>query len=272
AKAAGKQPVAKRTISFDLARVEKLTGLKLKDSEIKGILDKLGFELEEKGKGYKVTVPTWRPDVHGPADLVEEVVRIAGLDRIPSTPMARAEGVARPVLTEGQKRSRRVRRTLAGRGLVEAVTWSFVPRTHAEAFGGGSDALELANPISTEMSSMRPSLLPGLLDAVKRNRNRGFADLALFEVGQAYRGNAPEDQFMAACGVRAGASPLTGSGRHWSGAAAEVGVFDAKADVVALLGELGFDAMKAQITRDAPAWFHPGRSPALRLGPKRSAD
>jgi len=268
AKVAGKQPVAKRTISFDLARVEKLAGLKLKDSEIKGILEKLGFELEEKGKGYKVTVPTWRPDIHGPVDLVEEIVRIAGLDRIPSTPMARADGVARPVLTERQKRSRRARRTLAGRGLVEAVTWSFIPRAAAKLFGGGTDALELANPISSEMSSMRPSLLPGLLDAVKRNRNRGFSDVALFELGQAYRGEAPEEQFTAAAGLRAGTAKLAGGGRHWDGSAGDVDAFEAKADVFAVLGALGFDPGKAQITRDAPAWYHPGRSASLRLGPK----
>jgi phenylalanyl-tRNA synthetase beta chain len=182
--------------------------------------------------------------------------------------MARADGVARPVLTERQKRSRRGRRTLAGRGLVEAVTWSFIPRAHAKAFGGGADALELANPISSEMSSMRPSLLPGLLDAMKRNRNRGFADAALFELGQAYRGEAPEDQFIAAAGLRAGTGKLGGSGRHWDGSAAEVDAFDAKADVFAVLDALGFDPAKAQITRDAPPWYHPGRSGALRLGPK----
>jgi phenylalanyl-tRNA synthetase beta chain len=199
---------------------------------------------------------------------VEEVVRIAGLDKVPSAPMPRLDGVARPVLTEGQRRVRRARRALAARGLVEAVTWSFIPRATARVFGGGQDALELANPISTEMSSMRPSLLPGLLSAVQRNRNRGFVDLGLFEVGQAYRGDAPEDQFIAASGVRAGAAPLVGPGRHWSGAAQEVGLFDAKGDVVALLAELGFDAAKAQLTRDAPAWFHPGRSATLRLGPK----
>ena len=268
AKVAGKAPAAKRVIAFDFARVEKLTGLKLKDSEIKSILEKLGCELEEKGKSVKVSLPTWRPDLHGAADLVEEVVRIAGLDRLPSTPMPRADGVARPVLTERQRRARRARRMLAGRGLVEAVTWSFIARGAAKAFGGGSDALELANPISSEMSSMRPSLLPGLLDAVKRNRNRGFADAALFELGQAYRGELPEEQFVAAAGVRAGSAKLTGSGRHWDGAAGAVDVFDAKADVFAVLAALGFDAGKAQITRDAPAWYHPGRSGVLRLGPK----
>jgi phenylalanyl-tRNA synthetase beta chain len=157
---------------------------------------------------------------------------------------------------------------LAGRGLTEAITWSFIPRATAQAFGGGQDALELANPISTEMSSMRPSLLPGLLAAVQRNRNRGFADLGLFEVGQAYRGDTPEDQYISAAGVRAGAATLTGAGRHWAGSAPEAGLYDAKADVAALLVELGFDAAKAQVTREAPAWFHPGRSGALRLGPK----
>jgi phenylalanyl-tRNA synthetase beta chain len=215
-----------------------------------------------------VTLPTWRPDLHGPADLVEEVVRIAGLDRVPSTPMTRPAGIARPVLTERQKRARRARRTLAARGLVEAVTWSFVPRAEARIFGGGADALELANPISTEMSSMRPSLLPGLLTASQRNRNRGFADLALFELGQAYRGDAPEDQYLAAAAVRAGTAKVGGSGRHWDGAAGEVDLFDAKADVFAVLAALGFDPNKAQITRDAPAWYHPGRSGTLRLGPK----
>src|SRR6185436_9682564 len=152
-------------------------------------------------------------------------------------------------LTETQRRVRRARRALAGRGMTEAITWSFISRATAGAFGGGQDALELANPISSEMSSMRPSLLPGLLAAVQRNRNRGFADIALFEVGQAYRGDAPEDQYIAASGVRAGAAALIGAGRHWAGPAQEVAFYDAKADVVALLAALGLDADKAQATR-----------------------
>jgi phenylalanyl-tRNA synthetase beta chain len=267
-KVAGAPPDRKTVISFSSSLVEKLGGIKLEEKAIRGTLERLGFVVDGSGPSVKVTPPSWRPDVYGAADLVEEVVRIVGLDKVPAAPMPRLGGVARPVLTEGQRRVRRARRTLAARGLVEAITWSFISRNAARAFGGGQEALELANPISTEMSSMRPSLLPGLLFAVQRNRNRGFADLGLFEVGQAYRGNAPEDQFIAASGVRAGAAPLTGAGRHWSGAAAEVGLFDAKADVVALLGELGFDATKAQVARDAPAWFHPGRSAVLRLGPK----
>lgn len=267
-KVAGKQPDDKRVIDFDYGRVAKLSGIDIKDAEIKTILEALGCTIAGKGKAAKVTVPTWRPDIHGAADLVEEVVRIAGLDRIPLTPLERPEGVARPVLTDRQKRARRARRTLAARGLVEAVTWSFLPEGEAKAFGGGDKALELANPISVEMTFMRPGLLPGLLTALKRNQNRGFGDAALFELGQAYRGEKPEDQYNSATGVRAGSAKASGSGRHWDGAAKSVDVFDAKADVLAVLASLGFDPSKAQVTRDAPEWYHPGRSGTLRLGPK----
>ncbi|MFT3733241.1 MAG: phenylalanine--tRNA ligase subunit beta [Hyphomicrobium sp.] len=268
AKVAGKEPIEERVIAFDFAHVEKLSGVKLKDAEISDILKALGFTIAGKPNAAKVTVPTWRPDVHGPADLVEEVVRIAGLDRIPATPLPRDEGITRAVLTEKQKRARRARRLLAARGFVEAVTWSFITKDQAVHFGGGTPALDLANPISVDMSSMRPGLLPGLLTSVTRNRNRGAADVALFELGQAYRGEKPEDQYLSAAGVRAGTAHFTGSGRHWDGNAAPVGVFDVKADVLAALSALGIDPAKAQITRDAPHWYHPGRSGALKLGPK----
>ena len=268
AKVAGREPIENRVIPFDFARVEKLTGVKLPEAEISKILTALGFKIEGKPGAAKVTVPTWRPDVHGAADLVEEVVRIAGLDLIPSTPLPRLDGVARPVLTEKQKRARRARRLLASRGFVEAVTWSFIPKDQAVHFGGGTEALDLANPISTEMSSMRPGLLPGLLTAVTRNRNRGASDVALFELGQAYRGEKPEDQYLSAAAVRAGTARFNGSGRHWNGSTAAVDIFDVKADVFAALAALGLDANKAQITRDCPPWYHPGRSGTLRLGPK----
>jgi phenylalanyl-tRNA synthetase beta chain len=268
ARVAGKPPIKTKVVPFNFKRIEKLAGLQLPDAQIRKTLDALGFNVAGKGETVEVTVPTWRPDVHGPADIVEEVARIAGLETVPSAPMPRPHGVARPVLTEKQKRVRRARRVVAGRGFVEAVTWSFIPRRHAEIFGGGQQTLELANPISTEMSSMRPSLLPGLLPALQRNRNRGLADVALFELGQAYRGDKPEDQVMAISGARAGTAVLAGSGRLWDGSNAEPGFFDAKADVFALLAALGVDATRAQITRDAPAWFHPGRSACLRLGPK----
>ena len=268
AKVAGKEPIEARVIPFDFARVEKLTGVKLSDAEISKTLQALGFKIDGKPNASKVTVPTWRPDVHGGADLVEEVVRIAGLDRVPATPLPRAHGITRAVLTEKQKRARRTRRLLASRGFVEAVTWSFIPKDQATHFGGGAPSLDLANPISTEMSSMRPGLLAGLLTAVTRNRNRGTADVALFELGQAYRGDKPEDQYLSAAGVRAGTATLDGAGRHWDGKAEAAGLFDVKADVFAALAALGVDANKAQITRDCPAWYHPGRSGTLRLGPK----
>jgi phenylalanyl-tRNA synthetase beta chain len=255
-------------VDFDFAHIRKLAGLEIKESEARKILVALGFEVSGKGATVKVTAPSWRPDVHGTADIVEEVARIVGLDIIPSAPMSRLHGVSQPVLTTAQRRARRARRMMAGRGLVEAVTWSFIPRQHAHLFGGGQDSLELDNPISTEMSSMRPSLLPGLLTAAQKNRNRGFTDVGLFELGQIYRGDRPEDQLIAAAAVRAGTALLTGAGRLWDAPTREAGFFDAKADVFALLAGLGFDPSRAQITRGAPDWFHPGRSASLQLGPK----
>ncbi|MCU0953971.1 MAG: phenylalanine--tRNA ligase subunit beta [Hyphomicrobium sp.] len=268
AEVAGKEPETSRLIEFDTARVARLSGIAIDTAEVRRILEALGCTLSGQGSHITVATPTWRPDIHGAADLVEEVVRIAGLDRIPSTPMQRSAGIAKPVLTERQKRARRARRTLAARGMVEAVTWSFLPRDIARHFGGGSDALELANPISTDLSSMRPSLLPGLLLAGQRNANRGFADAALFELGQAYKGDQPSDQLLSVAGVRTGTARLTGAGRHWDGAASGVGVFDAKADALAVLAALGIDGSKVQVSRDAPDWYHPGRSGVLRLGPK----
>ena len=265
---AGKRPKPNRPFKFDLGLVKRLSGLELGHGEIKRLLAALGIALDGKGKALKAAPPSWRPDITGPADLVEEVVRLIGVDNVPATPMTRAAGVALPVLTEGQKRQRLVRRVLAARGFVEAVTWSFIPPEHATLFGGGAPELTLSNPISTELAQMRPSLLPGLITAAQRNRDRGFADGALFELGQAYRGAKPEDQFTAASGVRFGRSALEGSGRHWSGEAPAADVFAAKADAVAALAALSLNQASLMVTREAPSWFHPGRSGALKLGPK----
>jgi phenylalanyl-tRNA synthetase beta chain len=172
------------------------------------------------------------------------------------------------VLTLGQRRVRTARRALAARGLVEAVTWSFIPKDRAVLFGGGQPELSLANPISADMTDMRPSLLPGLAAAAQRNMHRGFADGALFEVGQIYRGVRPEDQFTAAAGVRYGSAGVDRGGRHWQGAARAVDVFDAKADLMALLDALGVATDKVQVVPGGPAWFHPGRSGTVQLGPK----
>jgi phenylalanyl-tRNA synthetase beta chain len=264
---AGKMPKAARPFKFDLGQVERLSGLEIGGGEIKKLLAALGVELDGKGKHVKAAPPSWRPDIAGPADLVEEVVRLIGVDQVPATPMTRDAGVAKPVLTETQRRRRLTRRVLAARGLVEAVTWSFVAPEHAKLFGGGKTELTLSNPISTELAEMRPSLLPGLITAAQRNRDRGFADGALFELGQAYRGAKPADQFVAASGVRFGRSALSGSGRHWSGEAPEADVFAAKADAVAALAALGIDQANLSVTREAPSWFHPGRAGALKLGP-----
>ena len=195
-------------------------------------------------------------------------MRIIGVDRVPPAPLTRAPGTLEPLLTLIQTRTRRAKRALAARGLVEAVTWSFIGHERAVAFGGGDDALQLANPISPDMSDMRPSLIPGLIAAAQRNADRGSTDLALFEVGQTYRGDRPEDQFTAAAAIRRGTAGAAGSGRHWSAKAGPVSVFDAKADALALLDALGLTADKVQITADAPAWYHPGRSGTIRQGPK----
>lgn len=265
---AGKPPKANKPFKFDPALVKRLSGLDRSAAEIKRLLGALGITLTGKGKQLKAAPPAWRPDLAVGADLVEEVVRLVGVDAIQATPMARDAGVARPVLTEAQRRQRLTRRLLAGRGFVEAVTWSFIPPEHAELFGGGSAELAISNPISTELAAMRPSLLPGLIAAAQRNRDRGFADGALFELGQAYSGARPEDQFMAAAGVRFGRSALSGSGRDWSGEAPAADVFAAKADASAALANLGFGQANVAVTREAPSWFHPGRSGALRLGPE----
>jgi phenylalanyl-tRNA synthetase beta chain len=267
---AGKVPVPDVKIEFPVSEVERLAGIAPPVAEMTRILEALGFQAKANRSGatISVQVPSWRPDVTQKADLVEEIVRIVGLDKIPAKPLERVAGATRRLLTTVQMRTRRAKRALAARGMTEAVTWSFIGHDAAEAFGGGQRTLVLANPIAADMSDMRPSLLPGLLAAVRRNADRGFTDLAMFEVGQIYRGDRPEDQVTGASGVRRGTATPTGAGRHWSGAAEPVSVFDVKADALALLDTLGLASDKVQVTADAPAWFHPGRSGVIRQGPK----
>jgi phenylalanyl-tRNA synthetase beta chain len=265
---AGKPPRPNAPFKLDMTLISRLSGLSLPHRDIRRKFSALGLKLEGKANVLKVVPPSWRPDIAAPVDLVEEVVRLTGIDRVQPTPLERLSGVAAPVLTEPQARQKRVRRVLAARGLVEAVTWSFVPLEEAKLFGGGQPALTLDNPISTDLAQMRPSLLLGLITAAKRNRDRGFVDGGLFELGQAYRGAKPEDQFVAATGVRFGHAAFSGSGRHWSGEAPAADVFAAKADAVAALAALGFDQANMTVTREAPSWFHPGRFGVLKLGPK----
>ncbi len=267
---AGEIPLARRVIEFPVTEVRRLAGIDPAVADVVGILDGLGYQCRtDRAHGHiTAAVPSWRPDVTIKADLVEEVIRIIGVDRIPGAPLVRNPGVLKPVLTLIQSRTRRARRALAARGLVEAVTWSFISRKAAEAFGGGDATLSLANPIAADMSDMRPSLLPGLIAAAQRNADRGFPDLALFEVGQVYAGDRPEDQSTAAAGIRRGTAGVSGAGRHWSAKAVAVSVFDAKADALALLDALGLSPDKVQIVAGGPAWFHPGRSGTIRQGPK----
>jgi phenylalanyl-tRNA synthetase beta chain len=263
---AGAVPREPRVIDFPWNEISRLAGLDVEPAQATMILERLGFTVEKHGDaGARISVPSWRPDIEGKADIVEEVVRLIGVDNVPSTPLPRAEGVAPPVLTMMQKRARNARRALAGQGLVEAVTWSFVSKEQAEAFGGGGPALALANPIAADLSDMRPSLLPGLVAAAGRNAARGLGDQNLFEVGQIFLDASETGQRLAAAGVRRG---LAGAGRHWSASEREAGAFDARSDVMALLVSLGVATGGLQIVSGGPRWFHPGRSATLQFGPK----
>jgi len=264
----GAAPPTGHMISFDTREVKRLTGVDLKPAQITTTLTRLGFKISGREPELQVKVPGWRPDVRASADLVEEVIRIIGVDQVPVAPLPRKSGVARPVLTRTQRRVPRARRMLAARGMAEAVNWAFIPKAQATLFGGGQRELELANPISTDMSDMRPSLLPGLLTAARNNANRGFRDAALFEAGNIYRGDAPGDQIMAVAGVRTGTARHQGGGRHWDGSAAPVSWADAKADAFALLEALGLSTATVTLSREVPDWFHPGQSAVILLGPQ----
>jgi phenylalanyl-tRNA synthetase beta chain len=265
---AGDPTPKEKVVDFPLSDLSRLAGLKLPLADTRRILEKLGFFAVGKDERMKVAVPTWRPDVHGRADIVEEIMRIVGVDRVPSTPFPRGDLARKPVLTAIQNRTRKAKRALAARGLVEAVTWSFVSKREAELFGGGSAALALANPIAAELSDMRPSLLGGLIMAAQRNADRGFPDTALFEVGQVFKGDRPEDQFTAASGVRRALAKPDGIGRHWSSKAGLVDAFDAKGDAFAVLAAAGAPMQALQVVPGGPAWFHPGRSGTIQIGPQ----
>ncbi len=257
-------------VDFPLSETKRLTGLDVSREESISILQRLGFEPKGSTQGeiVRFIVPSWRPDVDGKADLAEEVMRIHGLEKIAPVPLSSHDSVSGAILTTVQRRTRAARRALAVRGMMEAVTWSFIPAKHAELFGGGKPELKLSNPIAADMSDMRPSLLPGLLAAVQRNADRGFADVALFEVSGTYEGDRPQDQRRVAAGVRRGTAGLAGSGRDWSGNAQPVGVFDAKADALAALEACGAPVDKLMIEAGGPDWYHPGRCGTIKLGPK----
>lgn len=263
----GKSHGDDRIIDFPTDEVKRLAGIEVPLVEMRRILSHLGFTVAGNGAVIKVAVPSWRAEVVGKADLVEEIVRIVGVDRVPLAPFERGDNPRKPVLTPIQLRTRRAKRALATRGLVEAVTWSFVAKPQAELFGGGSPALALANPIASDLSDMRPSLIPGLVAASQRNADRGFTDSGLFEVGQIFKGDRPEDQLIAASGLRRGLAAPVGLGRHWSGSA-QATALDAKADAIAVLAAAGASVQALQVVQGGASWLHPGRSGTLQLGPQ----
>ena len=256
-----------RVIDFPLTEVKRLAGVDVPQPEMKRILSHLGFMMAGPGPVVKIAVPSWRSDVAGKADIVEEIVRMVGVDKVPMTPFDRGNAPRKPVLTQIQLRTRRAKRALAARGMVEAVTWSFISKPAAELFGGGQPELSLANPIAADLSEMRPSLLPGLIAAAQANSDRGFPDVALFEVGQVFKGDQPQDQLVAAAGVRHGFASGKGMGRHWSRSATADG-FDAKADAFAVLAAAGAPMQALQIVPGGPDWLHPGRSGTIQIGPQ----
>jgi phenylalanyl-tRNA synthetase beta chain len=261
---AGNPSTPRRPIRFPYREVKRLLGVDVPREEGEAILRRLGFEVEE---GH-VLVPSWRPDIQVKADVVEQILRIVGVDRAPMTALPRLDdGVPKPVLTLLQKRIRLAKRTLAALSLREAVTWSFVPKAAAELFGGGLRSLALANPIAADLSDMRPSLIPGLVAAAERNARRAISDVALFEVGQVFLGSGENDQRIAAAAVRRGRAKADAEGRNWSGGGL-VDVFDAKRDAMTLLSALGVNANAVQIVPGGPSFLHPGRAATLQFGPK----
>ena len=270
---AGAPPLATKTVAYRPARVTGLAGIDVAEDEQAAILMRLGFGVTQ-GSPWQVTVPTWRRDIgsvatvnsgwDGEADLVEEVIRIYGLDRVPATALPRAEGVAKPTATPAQKLERKLRRSTAARGFDEAVTWSFLPPADADAFGGA--AWTLANPISADMAAMRPSLLPGLLAAAKRNADRGQPSARLFELGQRYHsdGEHPTLALLMAGEARA---------RDWrGGGATPFDAYDAKAEALAALAAAGAPVDRLTVVAPASGWWHPGRAGRLVLGKVALAD
>jgi phenylalanyl-tRNA synthetase beta chain len=259
----GQAPARMPPVDFDPAYVQRLSGLVVPPEKTRAVLEALGFEIAEEETGWRVFPPSWRRDVHGQADLVEEVARIVGFSALPVTPLPPMEPRSGGVLTPRQARARAARRTLAASGYAETIGWSFVSQAAAALFGGGDPRLVLANPIASELDCMRPSVLPGLIEAAGRNAARGFADAALFEIGPVFAGDKPGDQRTAVGAILAPHGP-----RRWDGGKAE-DVFTVKADLMALLEELGAPVASLQVAQGAASpWWRPGQSARLQLGPK----
>ncbi len=258
---AGSAPVTKHAFVLRVGRCAALAGVDVPVAEQVRILAALGFAPQQQGDKIQTTAPSWRPDIMGEADLVEEIIRVHGFEHIPATSLPRSHAVASSAVTVPQLRSVIAKRALASQGLLEVVTWSFMPAPQAALFRAIDETVRLQNPISSELDMMRPSILANLLDAARRNADRGFADIGLFEVGPVYHGARAEAQKTVATLLRAGQTT-----RHWSGKARVADVFDAKADALAALAACGVNTAALQTTADAPGYYHPGQSGCLRQG------
>lgn len=263
---AGTVPTPERNVLFPPSEVKRLTGMDVPPEGAEKILNALGFRVA-KSDPWQVGVPTWRPDIEGKADIVEEIARVVGFAHLPTETLPLLKPVETPKLTIGQDRRRLARRALAMRGMLEVVTWSFMDERYVGLFADEKElhekGLVLANPIASDLSVMRPTILPNLISALGRNADRGRDDLALFEVAPVYHGDQPNDQVSVATGARR-SSPA----RHWQGANSSTDVFSVKADAMAAAEAAGAPVASLQTTTDAPTYFHPGRSGVLRLGPK----
>ncbi|MDO1557819.1 phenylalanine--tRNA ligase subunit beta [Brevundimonas sp. 2R-24] len=261
---AGEAPAPPEGFDFEWRSVPGLAGVPVRPEMVRRVLIDLGFEVSGDNDPWRVTPPSFRRDVEGPADLVEEVARTLGYDRIQSTALPEQTVKASGVLSPAQSRVRTARRALAAMGWSEVIGWSFVSRDDARLFGGGEDdSLALANPIASDLDYMRPSALPGLMRMAGRNMARGFPDLALFEVGPVFRDDTPSGQMAVAAGLMSGQTP-----RHWSGKGADP-LFQLKADLMALLEQMGAPVGSLQMVQgQGGPWWHPGRSARLQLGPK----
>ncbi len=260
---AGAEPAWRHSISYRFARSRTLGGIDIPATEQESILRRLGFETKGGGDTIEASPPGWKGDIEGEADIVEEVIRIHGLDKVEPVSLPGLGARALPAVTPAQRRPILAKRALATRGLMEAVTFSFMASSLTPLFGGVGDDLKLVNPIAADLDAMRPSILPNLLLAAKRNLDRGLVDPALFEVGPQYKDATPSGQSLVAAAIRVGrALP-----RNWQGPARDVDAFDAKADALAVLETLDAPVENLQVSTDAPSWYHPGQSAAYRLGP-----
>ena len=261
----GQEPDWRRSYFLNSSRIKKLGGVEVAPDRTQEILEKLGFEVSKKDDGWETITPSWRYDIAGEADLVEEVLRINGYDNIPIVPLERVSSLPQGAINLTQDRRSRTRRTLAHRGLTEAVTFSFLSTDHANLFGGSPKNIELVNPISTDLNIMRPSILPNLINAISRNSDKGYNNTSLFEIGPQFSGENPDDENIVAAGIRS----QQAKSRTWNEISRQVDVFDVKADVLAVLDQLGGPVANPQIMQGAASWYHPGKSGTFQLGPQK---